>query len=116
LHPGYKGQYFIDHKWKQVWIDVAKELVRYEWQTYYKPANSSTAPAGHSSSNQARQSAPADAHAGPVTIDPLEAYLASPPLEQVTDPIAYWNAMLGNETEAPLARMALDFLSVPGAS
>ncbi len=50
------------------------------------------------------------------TSDPLEVYLASPPNPAVSDPLAHWNALLGSKSDAPLARFALDYLSVPGES
>ena len=47
--------------------------------------------------------------------DALEAYLEAAPLTTVRDPLAYWNAALKSGSEDPaLARMALDFLSIPG--
>ena len=59
------------------------------------------------------QRATLNATAGNVNV--LEAYLAAPPLQHVTDPLAYWTStVLRNVQEAPLARMALDYLSVPG--
>ena len=49
--------------------------------------------------------------------DALKAYLEAPPLTTVKDPLAYWNAALKSGSKDPaLARMALDFLSVPSAS
>lgn len=63
----------------------------------------STVPGG----NQAGQ-----AH---TAVDPLEVYLALPPLLHVTDPLVYWDGVLkAKGPDAPLAQMALDFLSVPG--
>ena len=49
--------------------------------------------------------------------DPLEAYLETPPLATVEDPIKYWELRAQSESApgAALARMALDFLSIPGA-
>ena len=52
----------------------------------------------------------ATTHQTVVTIDPPGAYLSSPPLPQITDPLAYWNAKLTSDTEAQLAQMAIDFL------
>ncbi len=46
--------------------------------------------------------------------DALEAYLESPPLTTVEDPLAYWNLIAQTDADPSLARMALDFLSVPG--
>ena len=47
--------------------------------------------------------------------DSLEEYLESPPRTTVKDPLAYWHAAVAGASEdASLARMALDFLSIPG--
>lgn len=47
--------------------------------------------------------------------DPLEVYLASPPLPHVSDPLVYWDSISkAKGPDAALAQMALDFLSVPG--
>ena len=52
--------------------------------------------------------------------DALEEYLALPVIETVKDPIGYWDSVLrsskGNPGGAALARMGLDFLTVPGGS
>lgn len=54
--------------------------------------------------------------AGPTrgAADALDAYLKSPVVANVSDPLEYWNARLGSPSDAPLARFALDFLSIPG--
>ena len=47
--------------------------------------------------------------------DTLEEYLESPPRMTVKDPLAYWNAALASHSEDPaLARMAINYLSIPG--
>lgn len=54
---------------------------------------------------------------GKVRVDALDAYLESPPLSTIKDPLAYWTALekAGDDADAAnLARMALDFLSIPG--
>lgn len=50
-------------------------------------------------------------------VDPIEQHLTTPTLPNVADPLLYWNSQLvgGNETSIAAARMALDFLSAPGA-
>lgn len=55
--------------------------------------------------------------------DPLELYLKSPLMATVEDPLAHWNSLYivaGQEralrpADRALARMAMDFLSIPGA-
>ncbi|OJT02096.1 hypothetical protein TRAPUB_7442 [Trametes pubescens] len=52
--------------------------------------------------------------------DPLEAYLETPPISSVEEPLHHWNLILessrDDSPDAALARMALDFLSAPAAS
>lgn len=53
------------------------------------------------------------------SIDALDAYLETPPLASVDDPLYHWNLVLqsSKDTNSPtcaLTCMALDFLSVPG--
>lgn len=36
LHPKYKTMYFAKAKWPREWIQTAEDLVRHEWETYYK--------------------------------------------------------------------------------
>ena len=45
------------------------------------------------------------------SMDELDSYLLLPRQDAVLDPIKYWHSLL----PAPLARMALDLLTVPGA-
>jgi hypothetical protein len=37
LHPKYKLAYFQKAQWEQEWIDTAKDMLRDEWETTYKP-------------------------------------------------------------------------------
>ncbi|KAJ6596444.1 hypothetical protein B0H10DRAFT_1828410, partial [Mycena sp. CBHHK59/15] len=37
VHPKYKTAYFAKAKWPREWIKTAEDLVRYEWETHYKP-------------------------------------------------------------------------------
>ena len=46
--------------------------------------------------------------------DPISDWINSPPIILATDPIAYWTGM--DATGHPLARISLDFLSIPGMS
>lgn len=61
---------------------------------------------------------PLAARASATAKDALEEYLALPVIETVKDPVAYWNSVLtgskSNPGAAALARMALDFLTIPG--
>lgn len=46
-------------------------------------------------------------------IDPFDDWLSSAPVVTSSDPITYWTGQ--EQSGHPLARMALDFLSIPGA-
>lgn len=37
LHPKFKITYFHKENWQQDWIDTARQLLRDEWDKYYKP-------------------------------------------------------------------------------
>ncbi|TBU31220.1 hypothetical protein BD311DRAFT_657241 [Dichomitus squalens] len=114
MHPAYKLSYFRKADWPEAWIQEACRLITHEWTTRYKPAPAAnlTGPAPRPTrelfASISTRSALAD-H------DALEAYLEAPPLATVKDPLAYWNAAIKSGSEDPaLARMALDFLSIPG--
>lgn len=47
-----------------------------------------------------------------IVVDALEEWMSSAPVTSNSDPISWWSAM--EATGHPLARMALDFLSIPG--
>ena len=55
-------------------------------------------------------------HTGLICADPAGEYMDSPALPHVDDPIKYWEVYAQTESNPALARMALDFLSVPGMS
>ncbi len=52
-------------------------------------------------------------NAGKGTRDALEVYLEEPKLLTIKDPLEHWH-MMSQSGDPSLARMALDFLSVPG--
>lgn len=171
LHPAYKTQYFRLHKWTEEWIDEAKDIIKEEWETYYKPAdipvvpmfvsacsssgasftkakNTAKTPVGAASgkqkgkavANSARRSAQASVNAvclsctlgqahssflsgvqGHVCVDLCERQQKQghPHCLPVSDPLIYWDLVLKSaedpkSADCALARMALDFLSIPG--
>lgn len=171
LHPAYKTQYFRLHKWTEEWIDEAKDIIKEEWETYYKPAdipvvpmfvsacsssgasltkakNTAKTPVGAASgkqkgkavANSARRSAQASVNAvclsctlgqahssflsgvqGHVCVDLCERQQEQghPHCLPVSDPLIYWDLVLKSaedpkSADCALARMALDFLSIPG--
>ncbi|KAJ7117107.1 hypothetical protein C8R44DRAFT_738960 [Mycena epipterygia] len=91
LHPRYKNTYFVKAKWPWEWIKTAKDLVRHEWNTYYKPKEDT---------NSALTTAPKvmnkyfDALLETETdIDVLDDWLSSAPVMTKTDPITWWTGM-----------------------
>ena len=48
--------------------------------------------------------------------DALEVYLEAPPLSSMDDLLEYWNVRVETDKGNSLARMAIDFLSIPGTS
>ncbi|PIL25427.1 hypothetical protein GSI_13317 [Ganoderma sinense ZZ0214-1] len=139
LHPRYKLTYFHKQNWLPEWIDRARELVRTEWRTNYKPGPPAHPATEHEASENTgkgmpsrcpgRLSAKASASASAKALfadlvgrpdaanhDALEVYLEAPPLVTVHNPLEYWTPLLKSGPDAALARMALDFLSVPATS
>ncbi|OJT11245.1 hypothetical protein TRAPUB_12245 [Trametes pubescens] len=137
LHPKHKLQYFRDQEWTEEWINNAVEVIRKEWRTHYKPKPAAAdvdhqTPSGKDKGKgkvpgpgrrSAQQSqdatiamfATVNGSDKAAKADALESYLESPQQTTVTDPLEHWNLML-QTPEAPLARMALDYLSVPATS
>ncbi|KAJ3504337.1 hypothetical protein NMY22_g17960 [Coprinellus aureogranulatus] len=91
LHPEYKLQYFTDAGWAPEWITEACKLVTTEWTTHYKPAVLV---------NLREESVDVDESSKSAKVD--------------MSVITYWEN--ARHSGHPLARMALDFLSVPPTS
>ncbi|KAA1476555.1 hypothetical protein DENSPDRAFT_785372 [Dentipellis sp. KUC8613] len=108
LHPRYKLAYFRMKKWPDSWITAAKSVVEEQWNSYYKPSDTSQSSA--SGSSQDDFFAEIDNFSKSSFDDELADYLSTPPIGSVEDPIKYWQQ--ANNTA--LARMALDFLSMSG--
>ncbi|KAL1937892.1 hypothetical protein VTO73DRAFT_12785 [Trametes versicolor] len=138
LHPKHKLQYFRDQEWDEEWINDTLKLIRDEWRTYYKPKSApvdvgdqgasgkgkgkAQAPGpGRRSAQQSQDQATiamfSTINGGDKSAKPnaLEAYLEAPQQTTIVDPLQFWNLML-QTPQAPLAQMALDFLSVPATS
>ncbi|OJT01847.1 hypothetical protein TRAPUB_10054, partial [Trametes pubescens] len=143
LHPGHKLQYFRDENWPEEWITEAVELLRAEWREYYKPApeepeeapadapapsskgkGKAAASGGRGTGRKSAQASTKNAttalfasisNAGKGTRDALEVYLEEPKLLTIKDPLEHWH-MMSQSGDPSLARMALDFLSVPATS
>ncbi|KAJ3519443.1 hypothetical protein NMY22_g13198 [Coprinellus aureogranulatus] len=128
LHPHYKMDYFTKAGWEAAWIAEARRIITHEWTTRYKPV--SVVPASTSQALSSSLGTTTDRFAGirerfnfhrnasssSVTADPLEEWLATPPIATNVklDPIKYWSDMKAGGH--PLAQMALDYLSVPATS
>ncbi|KAI0686340.1 hypothetical protein C8T65DRAFT_554460, partial [Cerioporus squamosus] len=110
LHPRYKIAYFKRQQWPQSWIDTAIALLRKEW-AHYKPTPNA-APAADQLSQGRSLFASLDQDHSSSGADALEEYLISPPIPSILDPIKHWHSL--DPERDPLARMALDILSIPG--
>lgn len=131
MNPNLKTAYFSKNNWEASWIDTAIGLVRDLWTERYKPApTTATTPQSVSlpvslvipplcspSASQAQLDSIASLFNTRVTSieDPFEEYIATGTVD-VSDPLAYWHALLTTPRQEPLARMALDVLSAPGTS
>jgi hypothetical protein len=115
LHPQYKTLYFNKAKWPKEWITMAEELLHEQWTQCYRPEAALTPSLTAKTGNVQKADYFVEIDnfgKSPMTLDdPITEWLTSPPLVHITDPIAYWSAM--DAAGHPLARMSLDFLSVP---
>jgi len=131
LHPKYKLTYFWAKKWPQPWIDTALVMLQEQWSNHYnlddlsEPGSQSSSSALVSSflrvcinlilhvvkaSRDTLFSALDDFGSDDLS-DELGEYLNTPTIStKGLDPLVWWHAI----GESPLARMATDFLSVPG--
>ncbi|TBU22653.1 hypothetical protein BD311DRAFT_597010, partial [Dichomitus squalens] len=113
MHPAYKLAYFRKADWPEEWIQEARRMVTHEWTMRYKPTPAANARASPRASRDLFASI--SSRSVQPDHDALEAYLEAPPLTTVKDPLVYWNTAIKSGSEdAALARMALDFLSIPG--
>ncbi|KAF8581490.1 hypothetical protein K439DRAFT_1353831, partial [Ramaria rubella] len=112
LHPHYKTLYFQRQKWPESWIDTTDKLLQDQWEQNYKPT-------WHESSNPSEVPkqgyfAELDTFSVLEGTDELDEYLGLPAQPLVSDPLTHWEAQKAGGSH--LARMALDFLSIPGKS
>ncbi|KAF4610855.1 hypothetical protein D9613_006637 [Agrocybe pediades] len=118
LHPRHKMMYFTKAKWEQSWIDTAGRIIREEWTENYKPKDKPVNTAQDGSltrtSSFARKYFDSLNDDIASTADALEEWLASPVVNTALDPVDYWTQM--DRARNPLARMALDYLSIPASS
>ncbi|PIL30809.1 hypothetical protein GSI_06977 [Ganoderma sinense ZZ0214-1] len=110
LHPRYKMNYFWTQEWLEEWISEAGKAPT--------SAGPSRVPGRRSAATSSSRALFESIARGPSAEnqDALEAYLEAPPLTMVKDPIKYWKLRAQMESNPALARMALDFLSVPATS
>ena len=116
LNPAYKLSYFRKRNWPESWVKTAEELLREEWKTNYQlnEVEEVPAPIQHAATTSLTQKY-FGSHR--VRSDPIDIYLADPPITSITNPLIYWHSIMSSQNIfAPLARMALDFLSMPAAS
>ncbi|SJL13279.1 uncharacterized protein ARMOST_16719 [Armillaria ostoyae] len=125
MHPSHKTQYFKTQAWPQEWVDEAIEMVHNEWaffKAHFWIEPEGIALAKSTSSVKKRRCFTwdkdfDDEEGEALTLsmataaDPLELYLHSPVLVNISDPLLYWTSQ--NPSMNSLAQFALDFLSVP---
>ena len=115
LHPSYKLEYFRTQRWEPEWISMAERIIREEWNEGYKPKEvegsgiASEPTVSHSftlifiTELLRLQGSMCDKYFSSITCksntDALSAYLASPAIPGISDPLHYWNTM-GPETNA----------------
>lgn len=111
MHPAYKTAYFRKQLWEPEWIVEAIDIVKSEWAANYQPQVLDPLPAPESSTSL-NEKYFGSLHGHLVSYDELDVYLDSPAIVTIKNPLEYWSAM--DPDSNPLARMAIDFLSVPG--
>jgi hypothetical protein len=118
LHPAYKLSYFRKRNWPESWIKTAEDLLHEEWNKNYKLHNVEEVPTTLQlvpTTSLTQKYFGSIAHC--TDSDVLDAYLTDPPITSVTNPLAYWHSLISSQNIfAPLARMSLDYLSIPVAS
>ncbi|KAF5377290.1 hypothetical protein D9615_006461 [Tricholomella constricta] len=120
LHPSFKLRYFESMGWDVEWIDTAREIIETEFARSYTGKYSLTPTAEHATKPKSQlptnifDTLPAfsGARAQPI-VDELAAYLAQP-TENIVDALKWWVAK--KTIWRNLARMALDYLSIPATS
>ncbi|KAF8587906.1 hypothetical protein K439DRAFT_1317452, partial [Ramaria rubella] len=104
-----KTIYFQCQKWPDSWVDTAVSLVRKEWEKNYKQAGEDQPSLPEDNTGYF---ANLDTFGALEGIDELDEYLGLPAQPSILDPLQFWEAQ--RITGSRLARMALDFLSIPG--
>jgi hypothetical protein len=134
LHPQYKSLYFHKVGWPQSWITVAEQCLCDEWELNYKPTDTliektammvswsavfTNRPQAYLLFTQASLSHNKYFNSldgfDPVSPsgDMIDEWLSTPPIPNIGNGLHYWSAMA--TSGHPLAPMAKDFLSIPGA-
>ncbi|KAF8583746.1 hypothetical protein K439DRAFT_1308281, partial [Ramaria rubella] len=110
LHPRYKTLYFQCQKWPESWIDTAMSLVREQWEKHYRPQGGTRDPLKEPLCSS--YFADLDTFSASEGVDELDEYLGLPAQPSIADPLMHWETQ--RQGGSYLAKMALDFLSVPG--
>jgi len=121
LHPRHKLTYFKKAGWESQWIEFAEALLREEFERSYAPTEyhldsdvSDIAPVDKPTSENIFDNL--DAFAAPKAVDlcsEIDRYLAAD-IEHADNPLKWWHAR--QEVYPWLARMAMDYLSIPPTS
>lgn len=120
LHPRYKSEYFKQKDWPADWISNAIDIARTIWRERYQPVPQPLNAAATTSRTSLKKRLFDDIDnfedsASSRSTDAFEAYIASPTIKSVKDPLKYWDAQLKADADGGMARFALDYLSAPGA-
>ena len=139
LHPKYKTHYWKRVGWEDKWIETGIQCGRDVWEASYAPRQATAAPQAvvpkvcttfavtlvntychHHDQAKAGVKARSlfETFEATTTSQPtsqFDDWVSSPPIH-CSDPIVYWTAELNspNAKYKELARMALDYLSIPG--
>jgi len=119
LHPRLKKAYFLAHNWLLEWIEEAIRLLRAWFRKHYKHRARLPMKPQPTKQNQRKRffdDAFVDVDEQSVDMDELEAYLESPTVKDVVDPLEYWHKQRAAGISVNLAQMALDLLSAPATS
>ncbi|KZT31362.1 hypothetical protein SISSUDRAFT_1038491 [Sistotremastrum suecicum HHB10207 ss-3] len=107
-------------KWKKKWIRESERIVREIWERDYLPhvvVKKKVAKPSTDNFMDFNISDYAHLTAPPSITDPLTKYLAKPTLDNVTDPLEYWDSQRSSKVYDPqFIQMAKDYCSAPASS
>lgn len=117
LHPRYKTEYFKQKDWPSEWVSNAVDIARKIWRERYhrpQPQPSTTTTTSKTRKRLFDAFDGFEDNTSPGASDAFEAFICSPTIKTVKDPLKYWDAQLKAQADGGLARFAIDYLSAPG--